>query len=59
MRDIEEEQNKNAEEIEEHTQFGTQGFTSKEFRNYTLQKIIKGFISSDLIVDECEYRNDS
>ena len=57
MRDIEEEEeNKNEGKIEEHTQFGTQGFTSKEFRNYTLQKIIKGFISSDLIVDECEYK---
>ena len=50
IRDIEEEQNKNEEEIEEHTQFGTQGFTSKEFREYTLEKIKKGFIRSDLIV---------
>ena len=56
MRDIEEERSKNEEEIEEHTQFGTHGFTSKDFRNYVLQKIQKGFISSDLIVDEFEYK---
>jgi AcrR family transcriptional regulator len=59
IRDIEEQRSKNEEEIEEHTQFGTQGFTSKEFRNYTLQKIKKGFIGSDLIVEEYEYRQKS
>ena len=58
MRDIEEEaENKNEGKIEEHTQFGTQTFTSREFRNYTLQKIIKGFISSDLIVEDFEYKS--
>ena len=36
MRDIEEEMEEN-EEIEEHTQFGTQNFTSKEFRDFITQ----------------------
>jgi len=56
MRDIEEGKDKNGEKIEEHTQFGNQNFTSKEFRNYTLQKIKKGFISSDLVLEEFEYK---
>ena len=56
MRDIEEGNNKNEEKIEEHTQFGNQNFTSKEFRNYILQKIQKGFIDPNLVVEEFEYK---
>jgi len=56
MRDIEEGEDKSAEKIEEHTQFGNQNFTSKEFRNYTLQKIQKGLIEPNLIVEEFEYK---
>jgi len=57
MRDIEEGvENKNEEKIEEHTQFGNQMFTSKEFREYVLQKIQKGFTDPNLVVKEFEYK---
>ena len=56
MRDIEETDNKKGKEIEERTQFGTQNFTSKEFRKYTLRKIQKGFTDPNLVVNESEYK---
>jgi AcrR family transcriptional regulator len=56
MRDIEETNNKKGKEVEERTQFGTQKFTSKEFRRYTLQKIQKGFTNPNLVVNESEYK---
>jgi len=56
MRDIEGTNNKKGKEIEERTQFGTQSFTSKEFRKYTLRKIQKGFTDPNLVVNEFEYK---
>lgn len=56
MRDIEETNNKERKKVDEYVQFGNQNFTSKEFRNYTLQKIIKGFTDPNLVVDESEYK---
>ncbi|MFX1570559.1 MAG: TetR/AcrR family transcriptional regulator [Promethearchaeota archaeon] len=56
MRNIEEANNKEGKEVEERKQFGTQSFTSKEFRKYTLRKIQKGFTDPNLIIDEFEYK---
>ena len=55
MRDIEDVSNKEGREVEERTQFGTQKFTSKQFRRYTLQKIKKGFTDPVMAVEEDEY----
>ena len=56
MRDIEETNNREGKEVEERTQFGTQSFTSKEFRKYTLKKIQKGFADPNLVINEFEYK---
>lgn len=56
MRDIEETNNREGKEVEERTQFGTQSFTSREFRNYTLKKIQKGFTDPNLVINEFEYK---
>ncbi len=56
MRDIEKTNDKIGKEVEEHIQFGTQSFTSKEFRKYTLRKIQKGLIDPNLVIDETEYK---
>lgn len=56
MRDIEETNNRERKEVEERTQFGTQSFTSREFRNYTLKKIQKGFTDPNLVINESEYK---
>ncbi len=56
MRIIEETNNKERKEVEERSQFGTQSFTSKEFRKYTLRKIQKGFTDPNLVIDEFEYK---
>ena len=55
MRDIEDASNQEGREVEERTQFGTQKFTSKQFRRYTLQKIKKGFTDPIMAVNEDEY----
>jgi len=56
MRDIEETDNKERKEVEERAQFGSQKFTSKEFREYTLRKIQKGFTDPNLVINEFEYK---
>ncbi len=56
MRDIEENSNKKGKEIEEFVQFGSQNFTSKEFRKYALKKIEKGLNDPNLLLDESEYK---
>jgi len=56
MRDIEKTNDKIGKKVEEFIQFGTQNFTSKEFRNYALRKIQKGLTDPNLVVDETEYR---
>ena len=55
MREIEETNNKEGKKIEEFLQFGGQNFTSKQFRNYVLRKIEKGFTDPNLVVNEFEY----
>ncbi len=44
MREIEETNNKEGKKIEEFLKFGGHNFTSKQFRNYVLRKIEKGFV---------------
>jgi len=56
MRDIEKTNDKVGKKIEEFLQFGTQNFTSKEFRKYVLKKIQKGLLDPNLVVDETEYK---
>ncbi len=56
MREIEETNNKDGKKVEERVQFGTQSFTSKEFRKYTLRKVQKGFTEPNLVVNEFEYK---
>ncbi|MFX1445675.1 MAG: TetR/AcrR family transcriptional regulator [Promethearchaeota archaeon] len=56
MRDNENINDKTGKEIDERLQFGTQSFTSKEFRKYTLRKIQKTLKESHLISDETEYK---
>ena len=43
-------------EADEMFQFGTQAFTSKEFRKYVLRKIQLGLTDPNLIVDESDYK---
>jgi len=54
MRSVEE--NYDFKEVDENVQFGTQPFTSKEFRKYVLRKIQLGLIDPNLIVDESDYK---
>ncbi|NHJ19348.1 MAG: TetR/AcrR family transcriptional regulator [Candidatus Lokiarchaeota archaeon] len=56
MRDIENTTDKEGKKIDEYLQFGSQKFTSKEFRKYTLQKIQKGFTEPNMAVNEFEYK---
>ncbi|MHA2280890.1 MAG: TetR/AcrR family transcriptional regulator [Promethearchaeota archaeon] len=55
MRDIEKTNGEAGKKIEEFIQFGTQNFTSKEFRNYLLKKIQKGLLDPNLVLDESDY----
>jgi len=43
-------------EADESVQFGTQPFTSEEFRKYVLRKIQLGLTDPNLIVDESDYK---
>jgi len=52
MRDIENTNDKSGKEVDERLQFGTQNFSSKQFREYTLRKIQELLINPDLILDE-------
>jgi len=45
-----------ATEADESIQFGTQQFTSKQFRKYVLRKIELGLTDPNLIVDESDYQ---
>lgn len=56
MRDIEKTNGKAGKKIEELLQFGSQNFTSKEFRKYILRKIQKGLLDPNLVVDETEFK---
>ncbi|MFX1256234.1 MAG: TetR/AcrR family transcriptional regulator [Promethearchaeota archaeon] len=54
MRDNQNTNEKRGKEVDERWQFGTQEFTSKEFRKYTLGKIQKVLEESNLVLDEIE-----
>ena len=56
MRDKENTNDKIGKEIDEKMQFGTQNFTSKEFRKYILRKIQKTLSDPNLMLDETEYK---
>lgn len=56
MRTVEESNNYKGTEVDEIIQFGTQPFTSKEFRKYVLRKIQLGLTDPNLIVDENDYK---
>ncbi len=56
MRSVEETNNYKGTEAEETIQFGTQPFTSKEFRKYVLRKIQLGLTDPNLIVEEEDYK---
>ncbi|NVM18727.1 MAG: TetR/AcrR family transcriptional regulator [Candidatus Lokiarchaeota archaeon] len=56
MRSFEENINYKGTEADEKIQFGTQPFTSKEFRKYVLRKIQLGLTDPNLIVDESDYK---
>lgn len=55
MRDIDKTSDKIGRKIDERLQFGTQGFTSKNFREYLLRKIEKVLKDPDFTLDEIEY----
>ena len=52
MRDIENNNDKTGKEVDERLQFGTQSFTRKEFREYTLRKIQELLINPDFMLEE-------
>ena len=56
MRSVEEKNNYKGTEVDEQFQFGSQPFTSIEFRKYVLRKIQLGLTDPNLIVDESDYR---
>lgn len=55
MRSVEEKNNYKGTEADEQFQFGTQPFTSKQFRKYVLRKIELGLTDPNLIVNESDY----
>jgi len=56
MRSVEETNNYKGTDADENIQFGTQPFTSKEFRKYVLRKIQLGLTDPNLIVEEEDYK---
>lgn len=56
MRNFEENSDYKGKEADEMFQFGTQVFTSNEFRKYVLRKIQLGLTDPNLIVDESDYK---
>jgi hypothetical protein len=56
MRSLEESNNNKGKEAEEVLQFGSQPFSSREFRNYILRKIQLGLTDPNLIVKEADYK---
>ncbi len=56
MRSIEENNDYKGIEAEENVQFGTQPFSSTEFRKYVLRKIQLGLTDPNLIVVESDYK---
>ncbi|MFX1393719.1 MAG: TetR/AcrR family transcriptional regulator [Promethearchaeota archaeon] len=56
MRDNENTNDKIGKEVDELMQFGTQNFTSKEFRKYILRKIQKALSDPNLMLGETEYK---
>ena len=56
MRLLEESNNGEQRKAEEITQYGTQSFSSTEFRKYVLKKIELGITDPNLIVKESDYK---
>ena len=56
MRSFEKKNDYGNKEIDETGQFGSQSFTSKEFRKYILRKIQLGLTDPNLIVNESDYK---
>ena len=56
MRELEESNNDELTKVEETTQYGTQSFSSGEFRKYVLKKIELGLTDPNLIVKESDYK---
>ena len=56
MRTFEVNSDYKSKEADEMFQFGSQAFTSKEFRKYVLRKIQLGLTDPNLIVDESDYK---
>jgi AcrR family transcriptional regulator len=56
MRAVENNNEYKSTEADESVQFGTQPFTSKEFRKYVLRKIQLGLTDPNLIVEESDYK---
>ena len=56
MRELEESNNDEGRKVEETTQYGTQSFSSGEFRKYVLKKIELGITDPNLIVKESDYK---
>ena len=56
MRELEESKNDDRRKVDETTQYGTQSFSSSEFRKYVLKKIELGITDPNLIVKESDYK---
>ena len=56
MRELEDINNYEKTNAEETTQYGTQSFSSSEFRKYVLKKIELGLTDPNLIVKESDYK---
>lgn len=56
MRELEESNDDERRKAEETTQYGTQSFSSSEFRKYVLKKIELGLTDPNLIVKESDYK---
>jgi AcrR family transcriptional regulator len=57
MRNIEKSNGIKGSNIEETIQYGTQSFTSKEFRKYVLKKLELGITDKNLVVKESDYKD--
>ncbi len=57
MRTLEDIKNYEGRYADETTQYGTQHFSSSEFRKYVLKKLELGITDPNLIVKESDYRD--
>ncbi len=57
MRELEESKNDDRRKVDETTQYGTQSFSSSEFRKYVLKKLELGLTDPNLILKESDYKD--